>query len=85
MIYVVIKVLVSFSWTVVVPSQCQQIYGEKNFQKVYKYLKASRSTGGMVDERKIMSGLREIVKNVRDCFLVDQLVFLEKQVESTLP
>ena len=35
-----------------------------------------------MDESAIMAGLKTIVTNVRDCFLVDQLVFLEKQAEA---
>ena len=35
-----------------------------------------------MDESTIMAGLKAIVANVRDCFLVDQLVFLEKQAEA---
>ena len=34
-----------------------------------------------IGEDSIMSGLRNIVGNIRDCFLVDQLLFLEKQQE----
>ena len=49
---------------------------------MYEYLKAARSSsssGRLVDEAVVMAGLRGLVANVRDCFLVDQLVFLEKQ------
>lgn len=59
--------------------QCQQIYGTENFQKVYEYMKRARSGGIVVNEEALMLDLRKIVSNTRDCFLVDQLVFLEKQ------
>lgn len=59
--------------------QCQQIYGAENFQKVYEYMKRARNGGAVVNEEVLMSDLRKIVSNTRDCFLVDQLVFLEKQ------
>ena len=42
----------------------------------------ARYTDRVEDELVIMAQLREIVPNIRDCFLVDQLVFLEKQTES---
>eukprot|EP00731_Ephydatia_muelleri_P026986 Em0018g1086a len=59
--------------------QCQQIYGEESFQKVYEYMKRARSGSVAVNEEVLMLDLRKIVSNTRDCFLVDQLVFLEKQ------
>ena len=31
------------------------------------------------DENQIMKGLAQIVKNPNDCFIVDQLLFLEAQ------
>lgn len=51
------------------------------FGRVYDYLRVARYSSQALDERAIMTGLRGIVPNVRDCFLVDQLVFLEKQAE----
>lgn len=54
------------------------------FGQIYDYLRTARYSGGMADERAIMAGLRRILPqgNVRDCFLVDQIVFLEKQAEA---
>ena len=57
--------------------QCIAIYGEEKFRKVYHYLHEARSSGK--DEVTIMTELKSIVNNVRDCFLIDQLIFLEKQ------
>ena len=34
-----------------------------------------------MDESDIMNGLRQFVKNPSDCFLIDQLLFLEEQVK----
>ena len=62
--------------------QCIQIYGEQCFGQIYDYLRAARYGNGLADEREIVAHLRQIVPNVRDCFLVDQLVFLEKQGEA---
>jgi hypothetical protein len=47
--------------------------------KAYQYLKDAREEGCYGDEDKIVLGLREIVHNSRDCFLIDQLIFLERQ------
>ena len=68
-------------------SQCLQIYGPTDFEQVHSYLRQARSVCGAVDEAVVVAGLGRLVSNVRDCFLVDQLVFLEKQAEgsSTLP
>ena len=33
------------------------------------------------DENVIMKGLAQIVKNPNDCFIVDQLLFLEAQAD----
>lgn len=66
--------------------QCVQIYGQKLFGQVYDYLREARYSGGSgaPDERAIMAGLRQLLPqgNLRDCFLVDQIVFLEKQAEA---
>lgn len=58
-----------------------QIYGEAVFSRVYDYLRTARYSSPAADEKAIMVGLRRIVPNTRDCFLVDQIVFLEKQAE----
>ena len=60
----------------------ERIYGHATFQKVYDYLKKARYSSQATDESAIMAGLKAIVTNIRDCFLVDQLVFLEKQAEA---
>ena len=46
---------------------------------MYEYMKRARSGSVAVNEEVLMLDLRKIVSNTRDCFLVDQLVFLEKQ------
>ena len=60
-------------------SQCEKIFGKESFLRAYKYLKDAREQGCYEEEGKVMFGLREIVGNIRDCFLIDQLIFLEKQ------
>ena len=61
-------------------SQCQQIYGDEEFVRIYDYLKQARSQPAQgVDEGSVVAGLKPLTTNLRDCFLVDQLVFLEKQ------
>lgn len=62
-------------------SQCLQIYGPADFEQAYTYLREARSVSGGVDEAAMVAGLGRLVSNLRDCFLVDQLVFLEKQAE----
>ncbi|XP_019849874.1 PREDICTED: serine/threonine-protein kinase Nek11-like [Amphimedon queenslandica] len=61
-----------------------RIFGPDVFQSVYRYLKVARADGGVADEAKVLMGLRSITQNIKDCFLVDQLVFLEKQRENSL-
>ena len=58
------------------------IYGQAIFQKVCDYLKKAHYSSQARDESAIMVGLKAIMTNIRDCFLVDQLVFLEKQAEA---
>ena len=53
--------------------------GPDVFHHVYEYLKAARQKGSQVNEADVMCELRKITSNTRDCFIVDQLVFLEKQ------
>ncbi len=62
--------------------ECIHIFGAQDFHKLYECLVKARYTDRVEDELVIMAQLREIVPNIRDCFLVDQLVFLEKQTES---
>lgn len=61
-------------------SQCERIYGSDAFMKAYDYLKSARIQG-FSDEGKVMAGLKSIVDNVRDGFLIDQLIFLENQAQ----
>jgi hypothetical protein len=53
--------------------------GEETFEKCYKFLKEKRR-GQKSDESKIFEGLKKITPNTKDCFLVDQLLFLEEQI-----
>lgn len=62
--------------------QGQRVLGPQCFQEVYKYLKMARQENA-VNEAAIAAGLKNITSNIRDCFIVDQLVFLEKQAEDT--
>jgi len=58
------------------------------FQKLHDFICQARysAKGGVANEDAIMAGLKAIVPaNFRDCFLVDQLVFLEKQEEGAEP
>ena len=57
--------------------------GQDEFQKAYKYLKTARNSedGKDKSEKEIMDGLRKYVKNPSDCFMVDQLLFLEEQAK----
>ncbi|XP_013411835.1 serine/threonine-protein kinase Nek11 [Lingula anatina] len=62
---------------------CEKKLGKNAFQKAYNYLKSARfgDMAGTVDENEIIAGLRQYVKNPSDCFLVDQLLFLEEQAK----
>lgn len=54
--------------------------GQDGFDRAYDYLKTARyDRANEATEEDIMQGLREFVKNPSDCFLVDQLLFLEEQ------
>ena len=58
--------------------------GKKSFKKAYEYLREKRfaeNDCGTLDETIIMAELRQWVKNPSDCFLVDQLLFLEEQAK----
>lgn len=59
-------------------SECEKVLGADNFNKAYSYLKNARSKD-LTTEEDIMQGLRDFVKNPSDCFIVDQLLFLEEQ------
>lgn len=62
-------------------SDAERILGKHTFLCVYEYLKMARSDDSSQSEAEVITGLRGITDNVRDCFLVDQIVFLEKQTE----
>lgn len=65
--------------------QCIKIFGEGVFLKIYGYLSEARSRSvpdGDIDEADVVSGLKLLTSNTRDCFLVDQLVFLERNTHS---
>ncbi len=54
--------------------------GESTFEQVYDYLvkqRIAQKTDPNLDEGRITKGLSAFVKKPSDCFLVDQLVFLE--------
>ncbi|ELT89257.1 hypothetical protein CAPTEDRAFT_177924 [Capitella teleta] len=60
--------------------------GASQFEQVYQYLKRVRfpsvpSAASTLNEGEIMRGLRQIVNNPNDCFIVDQLLFLEAQAD----
>ena len=62
--------------------ECIRLLGANDFRKAYEYLKRVRfEDEGYVSEDSIMDGLKKLVGKPRDCFLVDQLIFLEKQEE----
>ena len=57
-----------------------QLLGESTFERVYDYLvkqRTAQKTDPTLDDGKIAQGLTTFVKKPGDCFLVDQLVFLE--------
>ena len=63
-------------------AECEKKLGKGEFQRAYEYLKEARFGEGVsanTDETIMMKELRKIVKNPNDCFLVDQLLFLEEQ------
>ena len=64
----------------------QRKLGEDQFERAYTYLKSARfgakgKGNKSNDENEIMRGLSQICKNPNDCFLVDQLLFLEAQAQ----
>eukprot|EP00058_Branchiostoma_floridae_P026916 XP_002612407.1 hypothetical protein BRAFLDRAFT_121964 [Branchiostoma floridae] len=64
-------------------TQCEKALGKDTFRKVYRYLKDTRFGGNneTIDEVDLMNGLRKYVTNPSDCFIVDQLLFLEEQAK----
>jgi NIMA (never in mitosis gene a)-related kinase len=61
-------------------SQAMRKLGPEVYQQVYDYLKEQRKSNAEKehDENKIFSGLKQFTSNTTDCFLVDQLLFLEE-------
>ncbi len=58
----------------------RKVLGVETFEKVYEYLTSVRQhDSSEVNEMLVMNELRRLTPNTRDCFIVDQLVFLEKQ------
>jgi len=61
--------------------------GEEQFERAHSYLKQARfgkPGENQAEEKEIMRGLAQIVESPTDCFLVDQLVFLEYQASMTM-
>ncbi len=54
--------------------------GEDSYSKVYSYLREQRKgpNAGNLDENRIFEHLKQLGVNPSDCFLVDQLLFLEE-------
>eukprot|EP00057_Strongylocentrotus_purpuratus_P018476 XP_011672950.1 PREDICTED: serine/threonine-protein kinase Nek11 isoform X2 [Strongylocentrotus purpuratus] len=64
-------------------AECEKKFGKESFKTAYAFLKEARF-GDMketMDDTMIMRKLRDYVKNVSDCFLIDQLLFLEEQAK----
>ncbi|CAH1779516.1 unnamed protein product [Owenia fusiformis] len=64
-------------------AECETKLGKEAFDHAYKYLRESRFSDNSttIDETLIMKKLRKVVPNPSDCFLVDQLLFLEEQAK----
>ncbi|XP_067052132.1 serine/threonine-protein kinase Nek11-like [Acropora muricata] len=62
-------------------TECERLFGAKVFQQVYSYLESVRFGEKISSEDSVLEGLSKIVNKPGDCFLVDQLLFLEKQAE----
>lgn len=67
-------------------AECEKKLGPAAFKKAHQFLKQARFGGGntagaTMDEGEIMNGLRKFVANPSDCFLIDQLLFLEEQAK----
>jgi hypothetical protein len=54
--------------------------GENSYNSVYAYLREQRKgpNAGNLDENRIFEHLKGLGVNPSDCFLVDQLLFLEE-------
>ncbi|KAJ8302930.1 hypothetical protein KUTeg_019326 [Tegillarca granosa] len=71
-----------YQYTLRIFIECERILGKEGFEKAYNYLKKARYDSMNTEDKSeedIMQGLRQFVKNPSDCFLVDQLLFLEEQ------
>lgn len=59
----------------------ERLLGPEAFRRVYSFLKQVRFENELRSEDSIQDGLAKIVDKPRDCFIVDQLLFMEKQAE----
>lgn len=62
-------------------AECEKLLGREAFRRVYSYLKQVRFGDEQRSEDSILDGLAKIVDKPGDCFIVDQLLFMEKQAE----
>lgn len=62
-------------------TECERLLGVEAFHRVYSYLKQVRFGDELSNEDSVLDGLTKLVDKPRDCFLVDQLLFMEKQAE----
>lgn len=62
-------------------AECEKLLGQEAFCRAYSYLKKVRFGEEQRDEDSILDGLAKIVDKPGDCFIVDQLLFMEKQAE----
>ena len=57
--------------------------GKKDFDIAHDFLRKARFgdevAGKTLDENEIMRELKKIISNPGDCFMLDQLLFLEEQ------
>ncbi|XP_065180638.1 uncharacterized protein LOC135811339 [Sycon ciliatum] len=58
-------------------ADCIQVLGEEDFVKVYKFLQSAHFGPVPLGEAELRAGLAKLVSSVRDCFRVEQLIFLE--------
>ena len=62
-------------------SEGERLLGAQTFHQVYSYLKQVRFGDELSNEDSVLDGLARIVDKPGDCFIVDQLLFMEKQAE----
>ena len=57
--------------------------GQKDFDLAHTFLREARfgnqTAGKTMDENEIMRELKKIIPKPADCFILDQLLFLEEQ------